>query len=155
VIRQAAFAAFAALACPAAVQAAGIEYRSLSEPAVMYDAPSKQARQQFVIARQTPVEVVRRQAGWVKVREPGGMLAWLEASALAPQRMIIVTAERARVLVAADDGAALVFEAERRVLLEPAGTCAGWVASREASRRPGRLHSHLPGVGALSRVYPQ
>jgi SH3-like domain-containing protein len=143
VIRQAAFAAFAALACPAAVQAAGIEYRSLSEPAVMYDAPSKQARQQFVIARQTPVEVVRRQAGWVKVREPGGMLAWLEASALAPQRMIIVTAERARVLVAADDGAALVFEAERRVLLEPVQepAPAGWLRVK-----------HRDGQGGFIRI---
>lgn len=142
-IRQAAFAAFAALACPAAVQAAGIEYRSLSEPAVMYDAPSKQARQQFVIARQTPVEVVRRQAGWVKVREPGGMLAWLEASALAPQRMIIVTAERARVLVAADDGAALVFEAERRVLLEPVQepAPAGWLRVK-----------HRDGQGGFIRI---
>ena len=46
----------------------------------MYDAPSRQARQQFVIARHTPVEVVRSQTGWVKVREPGGMLAWVEDS---------------------------------------------------------------------------
>ena len=138
-IRQAAFAAMAALACPAAVQAAGIEYRSLSESAVMYDAPSKQARQQFVIARQTPVEVVRRQAGWAKVREPGGMLAWLEASVLSQQPTVIVTAERARVLAAADDGAALVFEAERRVLLEPVQepAPAGWLRVKHRDGQSG------------------
>ena len=138
-IRQAAFAALAALAFPAAVQAAGIEYRSLSESAVMYDAPSKQARQQFVIARQTPVEVVRRQAGWAKVREPGGMLAWLEASVLGQQRMVIVTAERARVLTAADEGAALVFEAERRVLLEPMqeSAPAGWLRVKHRDGQSG------------------
>jgi SH3-like domain-containing protein len=127
----------AALACPAAVQAAGIEYRSLSESAVMYDAPSKQARQQFVIARQTPVEVVRRQAGWAKVREPGGMLAWLEASVLSQQPTVIVTAERARVL--ADDGAVLVFEAERRVLLEPVPepAPAGWLRVKHRDGQSG------------------
>lgn len=138
-MQQAAFAVLTALACPLAVQAAGVEYRSLSDVAVMYDAPSRQARQQFVIARQTPVEVVRSQTGWVKVREPGGMLAWVEASALAPQRTVIVTAERARVLVRAEDDAPLVFEAERRVLLEPVSESApaGWARVKHRDGQAG------------------
>ncbi len=138
-MRAAALAALAAFACPFAVQAAGIEFRSLSDVAVMYDAPSRQARQQFVIARQTPVEVVRTQAGWVKVREPGGMLAWLESSALAAQRTVIVTAERARVLAQPDDAAPLVFEAERRVLLEPVfePAPAGWARVKHRDGQAG------------------
>lgn len=131
-------AALAVAITPAAF-AAGIEYRSLSDVAVMYDAPSKQARQQFVIARQTPVEVVRTQAGWVKVREPGGMLAWVESSTLSPQRTVIVTAEKARVLAKPEDGAPLVFEAERRVLLEPVSepAPAGWTRVKHRDGQSG------------------
>jgi SH3-like domain-containing protein len=138
-MKQAACAALVALVCPLAVQAAGVDYRSLSDVAVMYDAPSRQARQQFVIARHTPVEVVRSQTGWVKVREPGGMLAWVEASSLAPVRMVIVTAERARVLVRAEDDAPLVFEAERRVLLEPLTEAApaGWAKVKHRDGQSG------------------
>jgi len=138
-MKQAALAVLGALAWPLAAQAAGVEFRSLSDVAVMYDAPSRQARQQFVIARQTPVEVVRSQAGWAKVREPGGMLAWIEASALTPQRMAIVTAERARVLARAEDDAPLVFEAERRVLLEPVPepAPAGWVRVKHRDGQTG------------------
>jgi SH3-like domain-containing protein len=138
-MHRSALAALMALVCPLAVQAAGIEYRSLSDVAVMYDAPSRQARQQFVIARHTPVEVVRSQAGWIKVREPGGMLAWVEASALAPQRTVIVTAERARVLARAEEDAPLVFEAERRVLLEPVAepAPAGWARVKHRDGQSG------------------
>lgn len=136
-----ALAAFAASVCPLAASAAGIEFRSLSDVAVMYDAPSRQARQQFVIARQTPVEVVRSQAGWAKVREPGGMLAWVESSALTAQRTVIVTVERARVLARAEDSAPLVFEAERRVLLEPVPSAepvaAGWARVKHRDGQSG------------------
>lgn len=139
-MRQAALVALIGCVCPLSAQAAGVEYRSLSDVAVMYDAPSRQARQQFVIARQTPVEVVRSQTGWVKVREPGGMLAWVEASALASQRTVIVTAERVRVLARAEDDAPLVFEAERRVLLEPVVSepaPAGWARVKHRDGQTG------------------
>ena len=138
-MKRIALAALAAFAIAPAAQAAGLEYRSLADVAVMYDAPSKQARQQYVIARQTPVEVVRTQAGWVKVREPGGMLAWVEAASLAPARTVIVTAERARILVRAEDDAPLVFEAERRVLLEPLTEAApaGWAKVKHRDGQSG------------------
>jgi hypothetical protein len=53
--------------------------------------------------------------------------------------MVIVTAERARVLIAADDGAALVFEAERRVLLEPIQepAPAGWLRVKHRDGQTG------------------
>lgn len=124
---------------PAAVCAAGIEYRSLADVAVMYDAPSRQARQQYVIARQTPVEVVRTQAGWAKVREPGGMLAWVESSVLSTQRTVIVTADKARVLAQPQDDAPLVFEADKRVLLEPVSEAApaGWTRVKHRDGQTG------------------
>lgn len=138
-MKQFALAALAAFAIAPAAQAAGLEYRSLADVAVMYDAPSKQARQQYVIARQTPVEVVRTQAGWVKVREPGGMLAWVESSALSPQRTVIVSVDKARILAKPEDNAPLVFEAERRVLLEPVSepAPAGWARVKHRDGQSG------------------
>ena len=35
-----------------------LEFGSVAEPAVLYDAPSQKAKPLFVIARQTPVEIV-------------------------------------------------------------------------------------------------
>jgi SH3-like domain-containing protein len=138
-MKKAVLTALVAFASPIALAASGVEFRSVSDVAVMYDAPSREARQQFVIARGTPVEVVRSQAGWVKVREPGGMLAWLESAVLAPRRTLIVSAERARVLARAEDAAPLVFEAERHVLLEPLfePAPAGWARVKHRDGQSG------------------
>ncbi|MBL8470431.1 MAG: SH3 domain-containing protein [Rhodocyclaceae bacterium] len=112
----------------AALPCAASDWKSVAEAAVLYDAPSVQAARQYVIARGTPVEVVRSQVGWNKVREPGGKLAWIESRLLADQHMAIVTAPRATAYAQADSGSARVFEAEKDVLLEVLGDSApaGW-----------------------------
>jgi hypothetical protein len=66
---------------PFACAAAGLgpsDFRSLAEPAILYDAPSKQGKPLFVIQRHTPVEVVVNIDRWTKVREPAGSLLWVE-----------------------------------------------------------------------------
>ncbi|MBZ0143007.1 MAG: hypothetical protein KJZ92_11640 [Rhodocyclaceae bacterium] len=84
----------------------------------MFDAPSQKARPLFLVARGTPVEVVVSLGEWIKVRDAAGDLAWVERPALAEKRMLIVTAATAEVRGQADAAAALVFEAEKDVLLE-------------------------------------
>jgi SH3-like domain-containing protein len=128
----------ALIACVAALPAAALDYRSLGEPAVMYDTPSQKGQPLFVIARYTPVEVVVAVEGWLKVRDAEGSLAWVERRLVADKRTLIVRAERAQVRGQADDKAALVFEAEKNVVLEflEAGP-AGWAKVKHRDGQSG------------------
>lgn len=102
----------------AALPAEAIDYRSVIEPALLYDAPSQQGKPLFAIARGTPVESVVTLDTWVKVLDAKGNLAWIEKRLLSEKRNVMVRVERAQVRVQADDMAVVVFEAERDVLLE-------------------------------------
>lgn len=112
--RSPALAALLALAAPAWA----LDYRSVAAAAVLYDAPSQKAQPQYVVARGTPVEAVVAVEGWVKVRDLKGELAWIEKRQLDDRRTLIVRAARAQVRAQADDKAALVFEAEKDVVLD-------------------------------------
>lgn len=98
--------------------AAALDYRSVGEAALLYDAPSQKAQPLFAIARGTPVELVLVVEAWAKVRDPKGDLAWIEKRLLADKRSLMVRADRAQVRTSADDTAAILFEAEKDVLLE-------------------------------------
>lgn len=126
------------IGCVAATTAAALDYRSLTEAAVMYDAPSAKARPLFAIARGTPVEVVVAIEGWVKVRDAKGGLAWVEKRLVSDKRNVIVRADRAEVRSEAEEKAPLVFEAEKDVLLEllePAP--AGWAKVKHRDGQQG------------------
>lgn len=112
----------------AAAGAAASDYRSLAEPAILYDAPSKQGKPLFVIQRYTPVETVVNIDRWVKVREPAGSLLWLERRQLSDKRTVIITAARADIRQKPDASAPLAFEASKDVVLELSEKPAdGWV----------------------------
>lgn len=112
----------------AAVQAGASDFRSLAEPAILYDAPSKQGKPLFVIQRYTPVEMVVNIDRWVKVRDPAGSLLWLERRQLSEKRTAIITAARADIRQKPDAGAPLAFEAVKDVVLEIADKPAdGWI----------------------------
>lgn len=98
--------------------ALALDFLSVAEPAVLYDAPSSKAKPRYVVARDTPLEMVVTVGAWVKVRDVDGDLAWIEKASLAPKRTVIVRAERAQVRSAALETAALTFDAERGVVLE-------------------------------------
>ena len=98
--------------------AGALDFRSMAEPAVMYDAPSAKARPLFVTTRYTPVEVVVALEGWLKVRDASGGLAWVERRLVAEQRTVAVKLARAQIRAQAEDSAPLVFEAEKDVVLE-------------------------------------
>jgi SH3-like domain-containing protein len=124
-----------ALACPAT---AG-EFRSIAENGTpMYDAPSVRSKKLFVASRLYPVEVVIKIDSWVKVRDQAGDLAWVEKRTLSDKRTVIVTAAVADVRQAANDQAALVFQAQQGVALDvaepPAG---GWIRVRHADGQSG------------------
>jgi len=82
----------------AAGAALAIDYRSVSVPAaILFDAPSLQAKKLYLIKAQTPVEVVVRLDGWFKVRDAEGTLAWLESRNVAEKRTLVVTAPKAEI----------------------------------------------------------
>lgn len=128
-------AAVALLGATAPVHA--LEYRSLSEPSVLYDAPSKQGKPLYVIARYTPVEIVIAVEGWAKVRDAEGAITWVESRALSAKRTLIATS-RVEVRNQADGTAPLVFEADKGVVLElvEAGP-PGWVKVRHRDGQAG------------------
>lgn len=123
--------AFVFLALLVSGAASALDYRSVSEAAVLYDAPSQKAKPLFVIAPGTPVEVIVSIDAWVKVRDLKGDLAWIERGQLADKRTVQVRTEGAQIRAEANDAAKLAFEAEADVLLEflEAGP-AGWVKVR-------------------------
>jgi SH3-like domain-containing protein len=114
--------------CALPLSAAALEFLSVTEAAPLFDAPSAQAKPLFVIAAGTPVERILSLEGWSKVRDNKGDLVWIEKKYLGTKRHVMVRAERAEVRTSADEKAALVFAAERDVLLELLETVPGaWV----------------------------
>jgi SH3-like domain-containing protein len=131
-----ALACVATLLLTSAVNA--LDYRSVAEAAVLYDAPSQRAKPLFVIAAGTPVEAIVALDTWIKIRDMNGDLAWIERRQLAEQRFLQVRATAAQVRTNAEESAALVFEAEPDVLLEllEPGP-AGWAKVRHRDGQQG------------------
>ena len=135
---------FALITAVAALAAVGpvlaLDYRSVTEAAPFYDAPSAKAKALFVVLAGTPVELVVSLEGWSKVRDSRGDLGWIEKGYLTEKRNVIVRAERAQVRAAAEDKAALVFEAERDVVLELLETLpGGWARVKHRDGQGGYL----------------
>src|SRR5215468_5269725 len=96
----------------AAATAAATEFRSTSEAVVLYDAPSVKGKPLFVLGRDYPLEVIVNVEGWIKVRDAGGTVAWVERKSLAERRMLVVRTPVAEVLANPDASAPVVFKAE-------------------------------------------
>ena len=127
-------AALAGLALPAWA----IDYKSVAEPAVLFDVPSAKGKKLFVVRRLTPVEVVVAVEGWVKVRDAEGALAWIERSALSDRRTLIVVASKGVVRKAPEASSPVLFELERSVAVELVSERRdGWVEVRHADGETG------------------
>lgn len=115
-----------------------MEFRSVgATPVIMYDAPSVKGGKVYVAPRGMPVEVIFTSGAWSKVRDMAGDLSWVESKDLITRRNLIVRVASAKIRASADDSAALVFSAEKNVLLEMAEPAtAGWVKVRH---RDGQL----------------
>lgn len=128
--RTAAIAA-TVLAVVAPAQAQSMEFRSVAEPAILFDTPSDQGKRLYIISAGTPVEVVVDLDGWVKVRDAGGAITWIERRLLGAQRTVQVTAASAVVRQQPSSDAPAVFEAARDVVLElTAPPAEGWAQVR-------------------------
>jgi len=119
-----------------------IEYVSVAEPAILYDANSLKANKLFVATRYLPLEQVVVLDNWVKVRDSGGKVFWIEKRNLSSKRYVVVTAEMATVRTNWDDTASVAFIAPRQLGLEWLGNAgAGWVKVRHRDGSTGFLKS--------------
>jgi len=100
-------------------RASAADFRSVQDnAAVLYDAPSRQAKPLFVVSRSYPLEVIVNLEAWVKVRDQAGALSWIEKKALGDKRMLLVTAPSTEVRQRPEDAAPVVFSATQNVALE-------------------------------------
>lgn len=96
-----------------------LDFRSVSEAgAVLYDSPSTNGRKLFVVSRGYPLEVIVTLENWVKVRDAGGAISWIERKVLNDKRTVMVLSAAASVHQSPASNSAVVFKAERDVVLE-------------------------------------
>ena len=118
--------------------AQALEFRSIgASPVIMYDAPSGKGGKLYIAPRGMPVEVVFTSGAWSKVRDMSGEMSWVESKDLVARRSLVVRVANAKVRATAEESAALVFSADKHVLLEMAEPAAsGWV---KVKHRDGQL----------------
>jgi SH3-like domain-containing protein len=142
-MKPAAMLAVAAAVSTLAPAAMAAEFKSVgAAPAIMYDAPSERGRKVFVAPRGMPVEVVLSYGEWTKVRDASGDLSWVEAKTLDSRRHVLVNVPGAKVHSAPDEGSAVVFTAEKGVLLdlsEPISS--GWIRIRHRDGQGGYIRA--------------
>jgi len=123
-------------------EAAAFDFRSVGDaPAILYDGPSVKANKVFLASRGSPMEVVSTLEGWVKVREPGGQLAWAEASALVARRTVSVSIALAVVRAAPADSSPAVFQAQQGVILELIDASGAWAHVRHRDGASGYVRA--------------
>jgi SH3-like domain-containing protein len=80
-----------AIALLCALPAQALDFRSTANTAaVLYDAPSTDAKRLFVLSKGYPLEVVVVITGWAKVRDSSGAMAWIALDQLSTTRTLVV-----------------------------------------------------------------
>ncbi|MGA8050869.1 MAG: SH3 domain-containing protein [Burkholderiales bacterium] len=138
-------ALLAAMLLAVAGGAYAVDYRSVGDqPAVLYDAPSKQATPLYVVSPKYPLELLVELEAWVKVRDQTGALSWIEKSALSDKRTVVVTAPAAPIRVRPDDSAPVAFTAAQNVVLDLLEVVpGGWLRVRHADGANGYVRPTL------------
>jgi SH3-like domain-containing protein len=121
--------------------AGALEYRSAGRAAILYDAPASTSGKLAIAGSGLPLEVVIDADAWVKVRDPGGRLGWIEKAALGGARSVMVKAEIGAIRKQPRADADIAFRAARGVLLELTGSADanGWLPVRHAGGQSGWL----------------
>lgn len=109
--------------------ASALDFRSIAVPkAILFDAPSAQAKKLYLLWQGYPVEIIVNLGDWVKVRDNQGTLSWVEAGNLSPKRTVIVMKDLVEMYQSADASAAVVSQLQKDVVLDYIEAAAGgWV----------------------------
>jgi len=111
-----------------------VEFKNIgAAPVIMYDAPSVRGQKLYIAPHGMPVEVVISYGAWARVRDFAGDLSWIESKQLTERKNIVVRNISAKIRQNADDGAEVIFTADKGVLLELVDTIIpGWVKVKYA-----------------------
>jgi SH3-like domain-containing protein len=124
------FAAFVLAVVSPFNAAYAADFRSTGDkPAIWYDGPSQRSNKQFIVPRNSPLEIVVSLDQWTKVRDETGDVGWLENKSFGSKRFVKTIVD-ADVKASAADAAATVFAVTRSVSLEIdplQQKTAGWV----------------------------
>jgi SH3-like domain-containing protein len=108
------------------------------KPAIMFDAPSTRANKTFILSAYTPLEMLVKLDKLTKVRDAEGTIGWVENSTLGERRHVQISAVSADVRATGSASAALVFEAQRSVVLEVVGPAQdGWLPVKHRDGQTG------------------
>jgi SH3-like domain-containing protein len=109
------------------------------KPAILYDGLSTKANKMFVLSSHHPVEILVKLDKWSKVRDAENSVGWMENAFIGEKRFVMVASTTAEIRVAPNANAAIVFEAQRAVLLEPTGAVSadGWLPVRHRDGQAG------------------
>lgn len=135
-MRRAIFALVLATASGVAAAQSALQptpYRSIAEPAVLYDGPSTRAKRIAVASRGLPVEIISSDGTWTKVRDPSGELSWVERKLLSERRTVVVSVQIADIRQRAEAEAPVALQAAQGVVLEfgdQTGVTPGWLRVR-------------------------
>ena len=115
------------------------EFRSVAvNGAILYDGPSFKATRVYLVGKQYPLEVISRSGEWIKVRDANGDLSWIAANTLSEKRTVLVTVAVADIREAPQETSAIVFRAEKNVVLDlvepPSST---WIRVRHRDGQSG------------------
>jgi SH3-like domain-containing protein len=116
-----------------------VDFKSVgAAPAILYDAPSTRGKKVFIAPRNMPVEVVFTYGDWSKVRDASGDLSWIETKMLTAKRTVVVSILNARIHAAPEEGSAVLFTADKGVVLEMTDPAAsGWIKVRHSDGQSG------------------
>lgn len=121
----------------------GVDFVSVRErSAILYDAPSIQAKKLFVVNRFMPFEQVVTLNSWVKVRDRSGGLYWIEKRVLSNDRYVFALQPLVDARAEPDSDAARVFQVRQQIALrfvESTGT--GWIKVRHQDGNIGYVRS--------------
>jgi SH3-like domain-containing protein len=126
------------------VQAQALEFRSVAiNKAILYDAPSTEAKKLYLLGNGYPVEVIVNLGEWIKVRDHFGSLSWVQSSQLSTKRTALIVTDQAELKQSDDDGAALMASFEKDVVVEvlPATAKSGWVKVKHRDGATGFVRS--------------
>ena len=130
----------------AALPAQALDFRSTANPAaVLYDAPSIAAKPLFVLSKGYPLEVVVNVAGWAKVRDSSGAMAWIESTQLSPTHTIVVRTAT-QIHTQALDSAPISAQVAAGVILE-------WLGNIDGGWAKVRLPDQAVGYIKLTQVW--